>query len=141
MKRLYFKNNDNWKKVSAILHNRANGTKKTIDDLGGAGEGRRFVECCRRTYDKLAAYRDCLVNYFETQNYIFVHSWIPIAESEYKTDWRNATTSEWEDAMWGNPFIMALAGFNQTGKTIVFGHWHCSAFCQRDNSPCISKLV
>ena len=28
--------------------------------------------------------------------------------------------------MWGNPFELAEQGFNQTGKTIVFGHWHCS---------------
>ena len=25
-----------------------------------------------------------------------------------------------------NPFDMAAKGFNQTKKTLVFGHWHCS---------------
>jgi hypothetical protein len=29
--------------------------------------------------------------------------------------------------MWGNPFDRAQSGLNETDKTIVFGHWHCSA--------------
>jgi hypothetical protein len=74
-------------------------------------------------------------------NYIFVHSWIPVnkkdkshpadrwiplSTNEYMEDWRNTNSVEWEEAMWGNPFDMYLLGLNQTGKTIVFGHWHCS---------------
>ena len=119
----------------------ANGTRKTIQDLGGV-YGISFDECCQTTWNRLARYRELLVNYFETQNYIFVHSWIPVnkngkshpadrwvplATNEYMEDWRNATDVEWEDAMWGNPFDMHLLDLNKTGKTIVFGHWHCSA--------------
>lgn len=123
-------------------HDVSNGTKHTIDDLGCAGEGYAFEECCQTTWHKTAAYRASLVNYFETKNYIFVHSWIPMEVTydkaskpwhqngkrfAHKEDWRNATASEWEEAMWGNPFYRAQDGLNQTGKTIVFGHWHCSA--------------
>lgn len=123
-------------------HDSHNGTKKTVQDLGGAGYGFPFDECCRITWNKTAAYRDLLVNYFETQNYIFVHSWIPTNiqyEGNMKPwyqqgktltwmeDWRNANDVEWEEAMWGNPFIRAEQDLNKTGKTIVFGHWHCSA--------------
>lgn len=117
----------------------SNGTRRTIQDLGGAGYGRPFDECCRITWNKLARYRELLVNYFETQNYIFVHSWIPLTiendypkyytrdrEYHFNPNWRNATEKEWEDAMWGNPFDMHMLGLNQTDKTIVFGHWHCS---------------
>jgi serine/threonine protein phosphatase 1 len=111
-------------------HDASNGTKKTIQDLGGAGYGRSFAECCCRTWDKLARYRELLVNYFETKNHIFVHSWIPLSKQDYipvyNPDWRNANQNEWDDAMWGNPFAFAEYGFNKTGKTIVFGHWHCS---------------
>lgn len=116
-----------------------NGTRRTIEDLGGIGKDRNFAECCCRTWDKLARYRELLVNYFETEKYIFVHSWIPlIVEDDYpkyytrereyhfNPDWRNATEKEWEEAMWGNPFEIAAQGLNQTGKTIVFGHWNCS---------------
>lgn len=109
----------------------SNGTRKTIQDLGGAVYRRSFAECCCRTWDRLARYRELLVNYFETRNYIFVHSWIPIISqngSYYKYDenWRDASDNNWEEAMWGNPFDMHSLDINKTGKTIVFGHWHCS---------------
>lgn len=120
----------------------SNGTRKTIQDLGGAGYGRPFDECCQITWNKLSRYRGLLVNYFETKNYIFVHSWIPtnkkeqrhpadkwipLTVDEYMEDWRNANDVEWEEAMWGNPFKKYFEGLNQTGKIIIFGHWHCSA--------------
>ncbi len=109
----------------------SNGTVRTINDLGGAGYGRSFDECCQITWNKTARYRELLVNYFETQNYIFVHSWIPVVSQRgvcqgYDESWREATFQRWDDAMWGNPFKMAEMGMNQTGKTIIFGHWHCS---------------
>lgn len=117
----------------------SNGTVKTINDIGGAGEGYLFDMCCENTWNRTAAYRDLLVNYFETENYIFVHSWVPLKclddmpnhyvknrQFEYDPDWRNADRASWERAMWGNPFELAEQGFNQTGKTILFGHWHCS---------------
>lgn len=122
-------------------HDNSNGTRKTIQDLGEAGCGRPFDECCQITWNKLARYRELLVNYFETKNYIFVHSWIPYSFEEkphpadkwiplttkvWNPDWRNANNVEWEEAMWGNPFDIAAQGLNQTGKTIVFGHWHSS---------------
>lgn len=122
-------------------HDHANGTVKTINDIGGAGEGYPFEECCVRTLNRTARYRELLVNYFETKNYIFVHSWIPTnVEFEgdnkpwyqqgktltWMDDWRNANEVEWEEAMWGNPFARAEQDLNKTGKTIVFGHWHCS---------------
>jgi serine/threonine protein phosphatase 1 len=118
-----------------------NGTVQTIKDFGASAMEYDFEKCCEITYNKLARYRELLVNYFETQNYIFVHSWIPthkdvkphpadkwidLAKDEWMEDWRNANDVEWEDAMWGNPFWKAQDGLNQTGKTIVFGHWHCS---------------
>lgn len=122
-------------------HDASNGTKKTIQDLGGAKYGESFDECCQITWNKTSAYRRLLRNYFETKNYIFVHSWIPTnvefegdSKPWYKRgktyswmeDWRDANDVEWEEAMWGNPFNMWQDGLNQTGKTIVFGHWHCS---------------
>ena len=117
-------------------HDFSNGTTRTISDIGGAGEGYPFDKCCENTWNKTAAYRSLLVNYFETKNYIFVHSWIPLKylpktyfydkQFEYDPNWRNASDYTWEEAMWGNPFNKHFLGLNQTGKTIVFGHWHCS---------------
>lgn len=122
-------------------HDISNGTKKTVDDIGGAGYGIPFDECCQTTWNKTAAYRGLLQNYFETKNYIFVHSWIPTnveydgaskpwyttgKRSTWMEDWRNANDVEWEEAMWGNPFARWDQGLNKTGKTMVVGHWHCS---------------
>lgn len=123
-------------------HDVHNGTVKTINDIGDAGMGYPFDTCCQRTYNKLAAYRSLLVNYFETEHYIFVHSWIPLKVTydesaskpwhlagkkyEYKEDWREAVAAEWEEAMWSNPFEKAAAGLNKTSKWLVVGHWHCS---------------
>jgi serine/threonine protein phosphatase 1 len=109
-------------------HDYFNGTLQTLEDLGERDNGYSFEKCCEVCWNKIAAYRDLLVNYFETKNYIFVHSWIPIDDNwTDDPNWRKATDDRWEKAMWVNPFDMSMAGLNQTGKTIIFGHWHCSA--------------
>ena len=128
-------------------HDISNGTVKTINDIGGAGEGYPFDKCCENTLNRTAAYRDLLVKYFETENYIFVHSWIPLKcldslpshytrnrRFEFDPEWRKADINAWEQAMWGNPFELAAQGLNKTSKTIVFGHWHCSAGWAKDES-------
>jgi len=78
------------------------------------------------------------LNYFETKHYICVHSFIPLdlrisywgmeEVRGYRDDWRNATQTEWEDAMWVCPWRMAKNKWNNTGKTIICGHWHTSDF-------------
>lgn len=110
---------------------KSNGTVKTIKDLGGYKKGIPFDECCQITWNKLARYRELLVNYFETEHFIFCHSWIPTISQngsyhKYDKNWRNATNNRWERAMWGNPFELADMELNQTGKSIVFGHFHTS---------------
>lgn len=116
-------------------HDVSNGTTRTIWDLG---YGYNFDEMCEYTLIKVRPFIDGMVNYFETKNYIFVHSWIPTFNKdglpahytrnrkfEFNPDWRNASQSEWDVATWGNPFKMAEQGL-LPDKTIVFGHWHCS---------------
>ena len=66
-------------------------------------------------------YMSLLVNYFETERYIFVHSWIPGGK-----DWRYSPQSKWDKAFWGNPFDIAAVVGNKTGKTIIHGHFHNS---------------
>lgn len=127
----------------AEWHDASNGTQKTINDIGGAGYGRPFDECCQITLNKTAGYRSLLRNYFETQNYIFVHGWIPCEvyyhgegkdrpwyqdkkTYEYKPDWRECNDVEWESARWTNGIKRAYEGIIEPGKTIVCGHWHCS---------------
>lgn len=105
-------------------HDHSNGTFKTIADL--APYALTFPEACDEAYAKLKPLLDNCVDYFETKNYIFVHSFIPIKKGyEYYTDWRNANEKEWEDARWGNPYEQAEYGLLPE-KTLVFGHWHTS---------------
>ena len=119
-------------------HDFHNGTFDTICDLGGAGEGHSFDECCLITEQRIKSFFKSMVNYFETKNYIFVHSFIPLKcndnlpvyytrnrKFEIDPDWRNAHYGAWETARWGNPYELAEQGF-LPDKTLVFGHYHTS---------------
>lgn len=69
-------------------------------------------------------------NYYETENYIFIHGWIPCNEVnnqfEALEDWRSATDKQWEKARWINGIEAAHQGIIEQNKTIICGHWHCS---------------
>lgn len=114
-------------------HDKSNGT---YDSVRKIGRGFDFYEKCDYALKRTKDYRENLVDYFETKNHIFVHSWIPVINKdglpsyytknrqfEFNPDWRNASSKEWKESMWGNPFDMAERGLNKTGKCIVFGHW------------------
>jgi len=64
------------------------------------------------------------INYYETNNYIFVHSFIPLrprqnlkfselfsTPNEYDPDWRNVPQFIWEEATWGCPWQLYLNYF------------------------------
>ena len=124
----------------------SNGTLKTIDDL----TDNKYLNFCDMVCDeKLKGIKNWIlsnewVDYYETNNYIFTHSFIPLAIDDssyikhmYSVDvgflsfnhkWRNVTQKEFENATWGCPWKLAKQGLNKTGKTIVCGHWHTSDF-------------
>lgn len=96
----------------------SNGTRQTVLDL--APNAKNLGVALSVAYYKTKEFFDCMVNYFETKNYIFVHSFLP----EFP-DWRNAFDYEWEEARWDNPFKLAEEGL-LPDKTLVFGHFHTS---------------
>lgn len=121
-----------------MSHDMSNGTFDSICELGGAGEGRNFEECCVIAEQRVKNFFASMVNYFETKNYIFIHSFVPLKnldglpmyytrnrKFEINPDWRHAHFSEWEEARWGNPYELAERGF-LPDKTLVFGHYHTS---------------
>ena len=69
-----------------------------------------------------------MVDYYETEHYIFVHGWIPCVyesgEFSYITDWRKASKDEWESARWYNGMEATQVCMEE--KTILCGHWHTS---------------
>lgn len=126
----------------------SNGTVRTIMNLGNIKPNsdnyyipdnpQDFSKGAHIAYIKVVDLINSMLNFYETENYIFVHSWIPVEYENtpkivlgrstyiYKEDWRIAHMSEWDSARWFNPFELAMRDMNQTGKTIVFGHWHTS---------------
>lgn len=89
-------------------------------------------------YPEWVKYRDSLVNYYETEKYVFVHGWIPdFVEGE---DWRNG---DWSSARWKNGMKCWNNGERLEGKTIVCGHYHTPyghAFIHKDGID-INKLI
>ena len=74
-------------------------------------------------------------DYFETENYIFVHGWIPCEADGrggaatnfvYKENWRELDSTEWGRARWFNGMNAWREGVREPLKTIVCGHWHAS---------------
>lgn len=106
-------------------HDYQNGTFDTVCEFGGAGLGRSFEECCIVTESRVKHFLNSMVNYFETENYIFVHSFVPNNKHEIDPDWRFAHQADWDNCMWGNPFDLASKGM-LPDKTLVFGHFHTS---------------
>ena len=120
----------------ALSHDWHNGTAQTIIDLAPSAEA--FDLACSTAYWRVKDFIDGMSDYFETKNYIFVHSWVPLISKddlpsyytrnrsfEFRLDWREASAKEWQDSRWGNPFDIAEQGL-LPDKTIVFGHWHSS---------------
>lgn len=109
---------DMMQRGSPHLNDFHNGTYQTVLDLAPNTES--FRVACSVAYFKMKPMLDIMVDYFETQHYIFTHGYIPCWG-----DWRNASYDEWEEARW-------LNGFDESeyypvgGKQIVVGHWHCS---------------
>ncbi len=112
-----------------------NGTAETIVDLyleWQIGE-KDFKKIAKET--RLQKVLDMCIDYYETEHYIFVHGWIPIVEDcyLYDSDWRTARKERWEKARWTNPVEMYRYEIYEPNKTIVCGHWHCSALWHEQN--------
>jgi serine/threonine protein phosphatase 1 len=111
-----------------LSHDWHNGTAETIIDLALNAE--TFVEACAEAREKVKGFIDTMVDYAEMRNHIFVHSWIPTISQNggfrcFNPNWRAASTKEWENSRWGNPFELAEQEL-MPDKTVVFGHYHTS---------------
>ena len=109
-------------------HDLSNGTAGTVMYL--APEAAIFEEACTISYGRVKDFVDGMVDYFETKNYIFVHSWVPLISQNggfyyFNPNWREASVKEWENSRWGNPYELAEQGL-MPDKTVVFGHYHTS---------------
>lgn len=126
-------------------HHYSNGTVDTCEQLAGMSDydilhnPLEFVTKMINT-PFIKTIIPAMKNYFETENYIFVHGWIPCivdkteypntpkpTKYEYDPNWRSASEEQWESARWFNGMELAHKHkIKEPGKTIVCGHWHCS---------------
>lgn len=70
-----------------------------------------------------------MLDYYETEHYIFTHGWIPCVEERsgqlsYYGTWRQADRDGWRKARWYNGMMAAKTA--RADKTVVCGHWHAS---------------
>lgn len=112
-----------------------NGTAQTIVDLYPEWQISEFDLKKIAKETRLQEVLDMCIYYYETKHYIFVHGWIPIIENcyLYDSDWRTARKERWEKARWANPVEMYRYEIYEPNKTIVCGHWHCSALWHEQN--------
>lgn len=112
-----------------------NGTAQTIVDLYPEWQISEFDLKKIAKATRLQEVLDMCVDYYETKHYIFVHGWIPIVENcyLYDGDWRTARKERWQKARWANPVEMYRYEIYEPNKTIVCGHWHCSALWHEQN--------
>lgn len=109
------------------------GVHDTTLQLTGFGED----EALSRNRDFAAAGREtpfftkiipAMIDYMETEHYVFLHGWIPCRKTEegFESigDWRNALESQWQLARKTNGIDAAQSLIIE--KTIVCGHWHTS---------------
>lgn len=90
------------------------------------------------------------VNYWEIDKFVGVHSFVPVlskgcyiykkmlssiyyGDTQYfspSTEWREASSSAWELATWGCPYVFMDAGFfpEEGEKTLICGHYRADAF-------------
>ena len=108
-------------------HNR---TDDTVRQLSALEHNDSYVYFDIKNNKELKQYYNSLYNYYEMDNYVFVHGYIPVIDNglyaEYRPDWRDATNKEFGDATWLNGYEMYNSGIKEEGKTIVCGHFHTS---------------
>ena len=119
------------------MHDYSNGTCQTAFDLTGANEPISFERRASIALTKITPLLNQMVDYYETEHYIFVHGWIPCWDRGaskyvmdnafiYNSEWRGLSTRDWKQARWRNGIDCAKHGVIEPNKTIICGHWHCS---------------
>ena len=109
-----------------LPHNYINGTMTTLENFFG----KYFINPTddtidfsgkNRTVDRICDYIEETVNYFETENYLFVHGWVPEGVKAAK-DCQKVDNQGWEKARWIK-WTERYEGENPLlDKTLVCGH-------------------
>jgi serine/threonine protein phosphatase 1 len=121
-------------------HHYYNGTFQTMLELTDMNYN--DATTCLLEFKRRARETDYIKNiipkmkkFYETDRYVFVHAWVPLKENKYEFNynWRRASNKLWEKARWLKPLELYKRKLYLKDKTLVFGHWHCSAFWAHQN--------
>ena len=96
---------------------------KHLTQKTGLSDADLVAECEKLGFTRFLA--ETPVWYYENENYVFTHGFIPIEKKAYKPDWRNASEKEWRNAA-ARGDAMALSmryGVSEPNKKIVCGHY------------------
>ena len=105
-----------------LPHNYINGTMQTLTDFFGKYSINPVDDTIdfsgkTRTVDRVCDFIDETINYYETENYVFVHGWIPDG-----VDVNNALDTDWEQARWIKWTEKYDGERPLAKKTLVCGH-------------------
>ena len=116
------------------IHHVLNGTYDTAIQLTGFNRASAlirhndFADAAKETpyYQKIIP---SMIDYYETEHYVFVHGWIPCVSDRktgfsYIAEWRDVDPIEWKRARWYNGMDAAQSCMEE--KTILCGHYHAS---------------
>lgn len=96
-----------------------NGTIQTIKDLTGIQDNVYDAIFAMRENKQWREYMNRSAYFWQIENYVFVHGWIP-------NDLENATRADWQDTTWKNG-MQEWANGNYIDNLIIYcGHWHAS---------------
>lgn len=121
-----------------MYHDKTNGTLGTLEEFYKVfydDEGYKYLYFFGDVYYKLKdegiiEFMDDMLDYYETDHYVFTHGFIPIAHNidlEYDLDWRNASKEEFKRSRWVNGMERSIYdNIGIEGKKIVVGHFHAS---------------
>ena len=88
----------------------------------GLTDDELISECKRLGFTRFLA--EIPVWYYENENYVFTHGFIPTKGKAYRLDWRNATEKEWRNAARGDAMALSMRyGISEPNKQIVGGHY------------------
>lgn len=113
----------------SLSHDIHNGTLKTLYDLTNFNDITDEVSVIAeaKTNYHLNLYLSLTIPYFELENHIFVHGWIPCyVNNNLAIRIELPNLHYWKDASWLNGMEMWKKGAKHPTKTVCCGHWHTS---------------
>jgi hypothetical protein len=89
----------------------------------GLAEDVLISECGRLGFTRFLS--EVPVWYYENEDYVFTHGFIPTEKRAYKPDWRDATEREWRTAAArGDAMMLSMRyGISEPNRKIVCGHY------------------